>query len=249
MVIAFCTSCMDRKWQLENTLPHNLELIRRKGHLLALCNYNSRDGLDEWVRAHHETDTREGALLYFHTREPATFHMSVAKNLSHRLALRRRPDVLFNLDGDNFVTEATVDSLQRAFSGGGGRVLHNWTWDWNDGSAGRVAISAGDWSRLGGYDESLLPMTVQDVDLLFRARAAGLSYVLDRTVERPALANDVMQKLQNVPAEKAGVNIADRFRLMMAENFSRALARPLVLPVAEQRRFRGLINFREEAEV
>jgi hypothetical protein len=250
MRIAFCTSCMGRKWQLEMTLGHNLEILRKTGHFLALCNYNSSDGLDELVKAKFQADIREGTLVYFHTREPTSFHMSVAKNTSHRLALTRSPDILFNLDADNYITASTLESVGRAFSHNRRSVLHNWTWDWYDGTSGRIALTAGDWVHLGGYEEALLPMSVQDIDLLFRARAAGLSYVLDREVGRPAVSNDLVQKLENVSDEnQSNPNILARYLLMNSANFSRAMACPMTLSLSTQTRFRGVLGEGAEVEV
>src|SRR3954453_4582192 len=98
MVIAFCTPCMNRGWQLRRTLTENMAVIRSSGHFLTLCNYNSSDGLDDYLAASFRGDCRAGDLVTFSTRQPGRFHASKAKNAAHRLALRRRPDVVFNLD-------------------------------------------------------------------------------------------------------------------------------------------------------
>jgi hypothetical protein len=50
MIVGFCTSCMNRRWQLEQTLPANLELLRGTRHFLALVDYNSGDDLGSFLR-------------------------------------------------------------------------------------------------------------------------------------------------------------------------------------------------------
>src|SRR4051812_929184 len=106
MVIGFATSCMNRRWQLAYTLAHNLDLLRGTGHFLAVVDYGSRDDLQSLLRR-FDRDVQLGTLLCFRTETPSRFHMSKAKNTAHRLALRRQPAVLFNLDADNFLTGAT----------------------------------------------------------------------------------------------------------------------------------------------
>lgn len=242
MFIAFCTSCMNRRWQLELTLEANLEQLRGTGHFIALCNYGSEDGLDEFVRTRFGAQLQDGTLSYFHTRDPASFHMSMAKNLAHRLALLRRPDVLFNLDADNFVTGATLTSVTRIFGADARAVLHNWSWNFTDGTSGRIALHREQWMRLGGYDETFLPMGVQDIDLLYRCRAAGLRYVLDRVVEKPPVQNDMGRKLDHVASDATELDAAERYRLMVSDNFSRSYAAPIYHRVESQRRFLGTLN-------
>ena len=253
MKIAFCTSCMQRKWQIEQTLAHNLEVVRPRGHVIALVDYNSRDGLEEYVKQKFLPDIQQGSLLFFRTDEPTSFHMSIAKNVAHRLGLQSSPDVLFNLDADNYVTPQTIEALTKLFSDQPRSVFHNWSWDGQDGTAGRIALSAADWVLLGGYDESLLPMTVQDIDLLFRARVLGLRYVLNQEIPRPPVANDFNQKVANLqplsPQEDRGDKLFSNLpnlRLMMGDNIGRALNRPVLLKHSEQRRFKGSLNFGPE---
>jgi hypothetical protein len=244
MVIAFCTSCMNRRWQVEQTLSHNLELLRGTPHLLALGDYNSSDGLPDYVRERFRDDCLGGALIYFRTTEPATFDASRAKNLAHRLALRRRPDVLFNLDADNFITAETLGILGEVFSRSAQASLHHWSGVWGDGTFGRIAMAAREWQRLGGYDESLPGMSWQDVDLLFRARASGLEYRCERAGIKPAVLNTLDQKLANLDPEcRESRGALESFQRMNIDNMVRTLAQPIALPFAGQRRYPGVLNF------
>ena len=194
MIVGFCTSCMDRRWQLEQTLPANLQLLRGTPHFIALVDFNSRDDLDLMLQGQDE-HRRGGRLLSFRTEEPTYFHMSQAKNAAHRLALRRRPDILFNLDADNFLHRDTLTALEDLFSRRQDVYLHNWSGQWGDGTGGRIALRARDWIGLGGYDEAFQPMSWQDSDLMSRCRAAGLDYVHDGSGSGRPVANTIEQKL------------------------------------------------------
>jgi hypothetical protein len=250
-VIAFCTAAMNRLWQMEQTLPHNLGLLRGTAHFLALCNYNSTDGLDAYVRANCGEDIRRNTLAYFHTDAPASFHASRAKNTAHRLALRARPDVLFNLDADNFITKETVAAVTTLLANKRRpAALHHWSRIWSDGTFGRIALPACSWEELGGYDETLLEMAWQDIDLLFRARAIGVRYCLATEGLRPAVQNTLTQKLLNVvPAPISEYQAQARLREIHLENMVRSLGRPVILSLEQQCRYAGTLDFDTRAVV
>lgn len=251
MVVGFCTSCMDCRWQLEQTLPVNLELMRGTPHFLALVDFNSRDDLDPLLRGQDE-HRRAGRLLSFRTEQPTSFHMSQAKNAAHRLAMRRRPDVLFNLDADNFLHRDTLTALADLFSRRQDVYLHNWSGQWGDGSMGRIALRAQDWLRIGGYDETLLPMSWQDADLMIRCRALGLDYVHDGSGSGRPVANTVAQKLSAVrlPDQLRDASVAQALDYLTNTNFMLSLRRPIRLPLEDQRRFRGRLDGgQEEIEI
>lgn len=232
---------MNRRWQLERTLPANLEALRGTAHFLAVVDYNSGDGAVALLRA-HDGAVAAGALTWFRTDEPTEFHASRAKNAAHRLALRRRPDVLFNLDADNFVTADTLRIVEQAFAGGAG-CLHEWTGQAWDGSFGRIALRAADWIALGGYDETLWGMGWQDVDLLYRARAAGLRYVHAGGAVTPPVDNTVADKLAYVAARPDGqADALAALREMGHQNLIRSLGRPARLSLDEQRRWHGVLD-------
>jgi len=114
MVIGFATSCMNRRWQLEQSLPQNLAVLRETDHFLAVVDHGSADGLGKLLERFAD-DIARGTLLCFRTDVPRHFHASIAKNTAHRLALRRQPTVLFNLDADNFITHETLSLTEETF--------------------------------------------------------------------------------------------------------------------------------------
>ncbi len=168
--VTFCVHVHNRLSQLQATLPENLERVRaapRAG--IVLLNYNSQDGVHEWVNASHREDIARGKLIYVRESRAQFFHASKSKNLAHRLAPGR---LLVNLDGDNFIGNSLPFLLGLAASSN--RLLvHMWSGIWKDGTYGRIAVSRKLFHQLGGYDESLLPIGFQDSDLIMRARLAN----------------------------------------------------------------------------
>src|ERR1044072_3062749 len=84
--ISFCVTCKNRLWQLQQTLPVNLRVIKDDGSAdLVLVNYNSQDGLNDWIHQFHK-EIETGILTYVHERTEQYFHCSKAKNLAHFIA-------------------------------------------------------------------------------------------------------------------------------------------------------------------
>ena len=174
MKISFCTTCMGRLFQLEQTLPMNLESMSRYDDVeFAILNYNSPDGLHEWIQKHYMQHIATGRIRYAINPEPVLFHSSKAKNQAHRLATG---DVLVNLDADNFIGRS-YDIIKTVFTQDQKTVLHMFSGFPRDGTCGRVALHKEYYYKLGGYDESFLPTGSQDIDLIERAKAYGLNYI------------------------------------------------------------------------
>jgi hypothetical protein len=242
--IAFCTSCMNRRWQMSATLPDNLGALVGTPHILALCDFNSSDDLEVLVR-NYRRHIDDGRLVVFRTTHPSAFHASKAKNTAHRLGLSQGANVLFNLDADNYVGTETIGLLEDVFARDANSVVHNWSRRWRDGSGGRIAMSAENWKRLGGYDETLTGMAWQDMDLLVRSRSLGLRYLSPDIRLVPAIPNTMEQKLARVelPPGFEASNAQDAFQQLNVDNFMRSLSRPLQLDMSEQQRYTGLLNF------
>ena len=100
-------------------------------------------------------------------------HASICKKTSHVLAQDDSEQrVLVNVDGDNLLTSAWMDSVVSHAPQlcGDGAKLACVRWQGADGGVtGRVALSQAMFNTLNGYDEDLLPSGYQDVDIYLRA--------------------------------------------------------------------------------
>jgi hypothetical protein len=187
-IISYCTSCMGRLWQLKKTLPINIKQLENDEEL-CLVNYNSNDGLHEYIVQYHVNDIVSGKLRYFFTTEPKIFHMSKAKNLSHRVS---QGQFVFNLDADNFINKDT-----RAFFKSNTRsILHERVIGMG-GTWGRIGMSREIFFEIGGYDETFMPMGYQDIDLLKRLSLKGYDIQRIRSCEKPIQQKNI-QKTLNV---------------------------------------------------
>jgi hypothetical protein len=166
--ISFCTTCHNRAYQLKQVFAANAAIIAADPTLeWVILNYASDDDLDEFLRGQLPQVSRR--IVYAHEKKSRPWHASIAKNMAHRLATGA---VLMNLDCDNYI--ANAPEIIRAAFADGTKLLHLRSKVWNDGTFGRIAMTRKLFHALGGYDESFLPMTHQDLDLLKRAILSGL---------------------------------------------------------------------------
>lgn len=179
--ISYCTTCKGRLWQLKDTLPTNLDLIKDiDGVDLVLLNYHSDDGLDEYIRSGFKEYLDSGKLKYYSlVSEAKYFDMSYAKNIVHCLASGK---VLFNLDADNFIG-LTVDELKSL------PINHILTTKHVKGTHtsrfGRIGIHASDFHELRGYNESIKNMGGDDGNLIIRGLHKGFKLIQSQDISIP----------------------------------------------------------------
>ena len=165
--LSFCTTCLKRLVQIQQTLPRNLQdNIGLSQEIEFVVVDFGTPGLYEWVYSHFEWALRIGYLRYIRTDALAYWHASIAKNTSHKIA---RGKILVNLDCDNYTGRNGAEHVLRLFQKYGNDILfHQWSGVSKDGTYGRIAYHRTTFFRLGGYDESFLPMGYQDHDIIRR---------------------------------------------------------------------------------
>jgi hypothetical protein len=171
--ISFCTTCKGRIGHLQETLPENIETASKYNNIeFVLLDYNSEDGLEEWIREEMMPFIESGKLVYYKTTEPKFFNMSHAKNMVHRLATN---DVVCNLDADNLLSDEFIKQLRYEFSNDINVVLKP-----NSnlkGNAGRISLSRENFLKLRGYDESANGWGNEDQDFFNKCDVHGLTAI------------------------------------------------------------------------
>ncbi len=197
--VSFCITCMNRLFHLKDTLEKNIkDNLSYTNVEFIVVNYNSKDDLEAWMKKHMQQYIDQGVLNYYRTDEPESFHASIAKNLSHKLA---QGEILCNLDGDNYTGKDFAYYINYLFNQYGKDLLLQFTKKPFWGTEGRIVLSKENFMNLGGYDESFLPIGHEDHDLINRAKASGLNY-------RNIQIENFLRYLSNTEKEKAE-NCAD----------------------------------------
>jgi hypothetical protein len=181
--ISFCTAIRNRLCHLRETLPQNILKNKDYDHLqFVILDYNSSDGLEEWMAQEMAGFIETGKVVYFRTRDPGLFHRTHCMNLLFDLA---DGDILCNIDADNFAGEQFAGFVNDAFQPGTPVFLAT-----NDDSArvdndvlGRICVRKSDFLSVGGYDENMEGHGFEDYDLINRLSRSGLKKIVIRKPE------------------------------------------------------------------
>jgi GT2 family glycosyltransferase len=166
---------MGRLHHLKVTLPRNIADNSDYPNIeFSVVDYNSPDGLYEWIHDEMAEHLRSGLIRYLRTTEPTTYHFSRAKNMSHQLATG---DILCALDADNFtgkyfatyINNVTLEDPKTVGFSNSSKYR---------GTEGRLFIHRDHFEMLNGYDERFEGYSWEDYDLLERARNSGLQAVV-----------------------------------------------------------------------
>ncbi len=170
MKTSFCVTCRGRLDQLWKTLPASiLENIHDSRLEFVLVDYNSKDGLEGWVRDRMMAYIESGRLLYAKLDDAEYYNSPHAKNLAHRLATG---DILVNLDADTWMPSRLSHLIKGVVKDGTFMRCKM------PSTGGLIAMARRDFFRLGGYDERLGDgYGFDDDSLSHRAEAAGVKPV------------------------------------------------------------------------
>jgi len=153
----------------------------------------------EWVRTHFSAPLQTGHIIWLRATTPwETFHMSVAKNTAHMSGFKsnltdrlmtiaeagltaNEADLtartfLMNWDNDNVLSLRWLYDCLRASNHLVSTTNLNVGYQWQNahlGTCGRIGTSYEIFKKMGGYDESMLAMGCQDVDLVKRMWLIG----------------------------------------------------------------------------
>lgn len=179
MHISYCTTCKGRLWQLEQTLPQNIQCLLSDKVDLVILDYHGADDVIGHLQSNYSWFLEQGLIKYYRLTDDMFFDMSHAKNMVHRLATGK---VLFNLDADNFI--GTTVSELRTLSNHQLLLRKKKTGDVTKphlvGTGGRIGYTKKSFHLLRGYDEVMKGLGSEDTDLISRAIKSGFGILRSR---------------------------------------------------------------------
>ena len=173
--ISFCTVCMNRLHHLRQTLPENIKDNLDYGQLeFVLLDYNSQDGLEQWINSEFTDALASGRLKYFKTREPGSFNMAHSRNMVTHVATG---DIVCLIDADNYTGPGFATFVNDAFSRNrqifltaiSRTVVKN-----PSDVLGRICVMKTDFAKVTGFDEFMTSYGFEDYDLVNRLQLSGL---------------------------------------------------------------------------
>ena len=198
MLLSFCISIKNRKYQLEQTLLQNLLDSNNDQVEFILIDFGSTDGLKKYIYDNFKEYLDSKKLKYYYTDRLKYWHASIAKNTTHKYANGK---YVVNLDCDNFIGKDGDNILIKKFEDDSNIIISQSDHYFGSGNSGRISLSKENFLKLGGYNEYFYPMGYQDSDLLQRAIKYGLKLV-KLNKNNLAIKNSKIESLKNT-----GINI------------------------------------------
>ena len=171
--ISFCITCMNRLHHVQETLKKNIE----DNYLVddvefVLLDYNSKDGLEQWIQQNMQSYIDVGILNYYKTMDSEYYLRSHSRNMAFRLA---SGEILCNLDADNFLGEGFAIEMIKEFAQ---QSTIFYTSDFSSADAyGRVCVLQKDFLAIQGYNEAFAGYGYEDNDLFSRLKKHQLKHL------------------------------------------------------------------------
>lgn len=167
--ISICTTVMNRLGDIQQTFLRNItDNLDYPNVEFLLLDYNSLDGLEDWVHSNFAHLIRNGKVSYYRTQDPKAYSMTHSRNVAFKLA---QGDIINNVDADHFINKGfckKINELANIFNEKAVFVKSK------QKNRGRLSFFKNDFvSLLGGYDEGLEGYGFDDQDILLRAVKLG----------------------------------------------------------------------------
>ncbi|MBS1599978.1 MAG: glycosyltransferase family 2 protein [Bacteroidetes bacterium] len=174
--ISFCTVVRNRLHHLRETLPKNIDDNNDHPNLqFLILDYNSDDGLEQWIKENMQKHISSGRLVFYRTTEPAFFKRSHSRNMAFMLA---DGDLVCNLDADNFTGKGFASYLSSEFDRDENIFISTHGNNKQPDLLGRVCCRKSDFKLIGGYDEEMEGYGFEDFDLINRLGLLGLKKII-----------------------------------------------------------------------
>lgn len=183
-VIVFCTTCKGRTQHLAETLPRNITDNSDYANCkFVVLDYGDSGELRKCLSITQGTNIESGKVTVYRHDAPGPFHVSHAKNMAARCGILEGADILVTVDADNFTGIGFASYIAQNFADGPKRPGMFLCPDFPliqslphgpgrpvRGFAGRLAIRAQDFIKMGGYDETFDTWRGEDIDMISRLR-------------------------------------------------------------------------------
>ena len=172
VLLSFCIVCMNRIEHIKLTLEQNILENQLPGVEFVLLDYNSTDGLEEWVRCNMKEYLDNHILVYYKELHARKFHRTHSRNMVMKLA---EGEIVCNLDADNYLGKGFASFVLDQFSRNRNIFL---TSSYNQRDAiGRVCVMRKDFLSINGYNESFSGYGLEDIELYNRLQKNGLTQI------------------------------------------------------------------------
>lgn len=174
---------MNRLHQLKQTLLQNIQDNEDYAELeFIVLDYNSEDGMEDWVKESLAEQINTGRVIYYKTTEPRSWSPSHSKNLAFKLATG---DIICSIWADYYTGKGFATYVNEAYQQDNNIVLtpidfyktkKNYA---PPGDVlGKVCVRKDDFLKIEGFDERMDRHGFEDYDFINRLEMTGVKRVL-----------------------------------------------------------------------
>ncbi len=194
---------MNRLHHVSRTLPVNMRENQSDLIQFVLLDYNSTDGLEEYIKVTFAKEIANGKLIYYKNNRAAHFNRSHSKNMAFRLA---DGEILCNLDADNYAGPGFGVYILNLFSSRKKLCLTGLRNKYNISDAiGKLCVRKKDFLNVTGFDESFEGHGFEDYDIVNRLYLNGLRpFTLNQSCFLQVISHDDIERYQH---EKIFLNL------------------------------------------
>lgn len=178
--ISFCIACMNRLHHLKASIFQNIEDNSAYKNLeFVLLDYNSGDGMGEWVKENLSQQIKEGLVVYYRIDTPEYFNHSHAKNVALKLG---SGEIVCSVNADHYLGKGFASYVDKIFRKNKKTVITPIPSDYYNinagphplGSWGKVCLLKSEFLNVYGFDEQMYKYGNDDIDLVNRLSTNGL---------------------------------------------------------------------------
>ncbi|WP_081169197.1 glycosyltransferase [Niastella populi] len=220
--ISLVTVCMNRLHHLRQTLPRNIaDNADCEALEFVVLDYNSTDGLREWITDHMRAYIDNGRLRYYHTLEPDCYHPAHSRNMAFLLS---KGQLLCNVDADNFTGRGFASYVNNRFCENPNSILITFGGRQQlapQDAYGRIGVHRRDFMAVNGYDEAIDHYCGEDIDLAKRVMQLNRQpVVIEEAAFLQTIAHADSERIGQMPLLR---NITACYLMPEANGFSRVL--------------------------
>jgi hypothetical protein len=186
---------MNRLHHVRETLPSNLKENDRPDVSFVLLDYNSSDGLQDYIKCNHLEEIKTGKLVYYRYEQAADFDRCHSRNMALKLA---EGDVLCNLDADNYAGRDFGHFVQEIFSDKKRICLTGLENPWKHDASGKLCVRREEFMEVTGYDEAFDGYGFEDFDIVNRLGLNGCEpFTINKSDFLKAISHERNDRLSN----------------------------------------------------
>jgi len=180
---------------IDNRNYENIEFL--------ILDYNSSDGLEEYIRDNYPEQLENKKLVYFKVDSVQFYDWTHSRNLAVSLATG---EIICNLDADNFTGPNFAQYLNDIFNEASDVFLTTYYIPLRKNDVlGRICVLKRHFLEIGGYDERMKHYGFEDIDLLHRLTRMGLR---KGDISNPLFLNAIPHSNQErISNSKEGFNL------------------------------------------